>query len=1109
LGFVILFINATVTKTIEMLLIIKTKKMNYKKLSYCLLFLITTMSFAQNALWLRYPSISPDGKTIAFGYKGDIYLVPAQGGTATALTIHDAHDMMPVWSKDGKQIAFASDRYGNFDVFVMPISGGTPTRLSYNSASDFPYDFSPDSKNVLFGSGRQMSENNIHFYSPRLFHNLYSVSASGGKSILITEGGIEYAKYNKAGTQIVFQDRKGYEDALRKHHTSSVTRDIWVFDVNKKTYSKISNYVGEDREPVFSNDGQNIYYLSEADGRNQNVYKQGLQLKTATPLTTFTNNPVRHLSISQDNKMCFSHDGEIYTMIEGNKPQKITVSIQNDGKANVEKNVPLTGNVSEFVPSPNGKEIAFISRGEVFVSNTEGGTTKRITNTPEQERYVQWSPDNKTLIYASEREQSWDIYTAKVERKEEAYFYSSTLIKEEKLIESGKEEFMPKYSPDGKEIAFIEERNIVRIYNIASKNSRTVLPEGRNYSYSDGDFGFNWSNDSKWLFIDDNMGNFGITHTAMIKADGSETKYPIMSGFGEDSAKQQINGKAIAWLSSKDGRKSLANQGSRELDVYAVFFDKKDYESFKLSKEDTALLKENEDKDKKDKEAENKNADKDKTDKVAKKEEVKIWNPDLTNIETRKVRVTINSSSIADFVFNDDGTKLFYLSAFEKGYDLWVTETKTKETKILAKLGGSPSTLYLSKDNKTLFVNNAGKLSKVDTESGKITGIDISSEMILNTQAERNYIFNHMWRQTAKKFYDPKLHGVDWKMYKETYAKFLPHINNNYDFQELLSEILGELNGSHTGGRFSPAPVNADVTASLGLLYDEKNTGDNLKVTEVILGGPIDKANSKLKAGSIITKIDNENITSTVDWAKFLNKKIGKLTLISGFDANGVAFQEAVKPISFAEESGLMYNRWIKKMNHMTEKLSNGKVGYVHVQGMNDGSFREVFDQVMGKNFEKKALIVDTRFNGGGWLHDDLNTFLSGKRYLDFAPQGNRLKDAEPLGKWTKPSCVIMCEGNYSDAFIFPYIYKQNGIGKLIGTGVPGTGTAVWWETQIDPTMVFGIPMVATIGKENRPTENLQVEPDFPVELKYEDYLNGTDKQLEKAVQEMLKSIKE
>jgi tricorn protease len=163
---------------------------------------------------------------------------------------------------------------------------------------------------------------------------------------------------------------------------------------------------------------------------------------------------------------------------------------------------------------------------------------------------------------------------------------------------------------------------------------------------------------------------------------------------------------------------------------------------------------------------------------------------------------------------------------------------------------------------------------------------------------------------------------------------------------------------------------------------------------------------------------------------------------------------------------------------------------------------------VMGKNLDKQALIVDTRFNGGGWLHDDLNTFLSGKQYLEFAPQGNRLKDGEPLNRWTKPSCVLMSESNYSDAYIFPYIYKQTGTGKLVGMPVPGTGTAVWWETQIDPTMVFGIPMVATIGRENRPSENLQVEPDIRVPLPYEEFITGKDAQLEAAVRHMLEVIK-
>jgi Tol biopolymer transport system component/C-terminal processing protease CtpA/Prc len=1069
-----------------------------KKLLFAAFVFIYLSSIAQNIpLWMRYPAISPDGKTIVFGYKGDLYRVEAAGGTAVPLTIHEAQDMMPVWSHDGKYIAFASDRYGNFDIYSIPATGGTPTRLTYNSANDYPYDFSTDNQKVIYGSGHNAPAASVRFNSPRLFLNLYSVPVTGGRSLLVSAAGMENAHYNSKGTQLVYQDRKGYEDAWRKHHTSAVTRDIWIMDVNTGQYRKISGFEGEDREPVFSKDDQYIYYLSEKDG-TQNIYKTPVLLRIAEQqLTHFKTNPVRHLSRSDNNTLCFTQDGEIYTLAEAGTPQKVKIQIYNDGRSGVEKNIPVSGNVTEFALSPNGKEIAFVTRGELFVTSVEGGQTKRITNTPQQERMVQWSPDGKSLVYAAERNNNWDIYQVSVTRKDEPYFYTSTVLKEEPLIHTAAEEFQPRYSPDGKEIGYIENRNILKVYNLASKQTRTLLPIGHNHSYSDGDWDFQWSPDNNWIIADDQRGYFFTTNAALIKADGSQKiTYPINSGFGEAANKWAMEGKLMTWVSDREGRKSVANQGSREVDVYAVFFDQDQYDRFKLSKEEFALLKEKEDKEKK-------------ADSAKKTEKKTPLQLNLENLDNRRVRLTINSSSLSDYVLNSDASKLFYLSSFEKGYDLWVTEPRTRETKILAKLGGSPSGIEISKDGKSLFVSNNGSLVKVEAESGKVSPVAISGEMVLNAAAERSYIFEHAWRQVQEKFYDPTIHGIDWKMYRDTYAKFLPHVSNNYDFQELLSELLGELNGSHTGGRYAPPTAGADATPSLGLLYDETFTGNGVKISEVIAGGPLDKSGSKVKAGDVIEKIDGETITDKMDWVSLLNRKTGRNTLISLYSpATQTRWDETAKPISIGEESGLLYKRWVNKMTAMVDKLSNGQIGYVHVQGMNDASYREVLDKVMGRNLEKKALIVDTRFNGGGWLHDDLNTFLSGKTYLEFSPQGNRLKGGEPMARWQKPSCVLMSESNYSDAFIFPYIYKQNGIGKLIGMPVAGTGTAVWWETQIDPTLVFGIPMVGTIGKENRPTENLQVEPDIKVPLTYENFLAGKDDQLEAAVKEMLKEVK-
>lgn len=1062
----------------------------------------------QNALWLRYPAISPDGKTIVFSYKGDLYKVAASGGDATALTLHEAHDYMPVWSRDGKFIAFASDRYGNMDVYVMPSGGGEAKRLTYHSANDYPTDFTPDSKSVLFSTGRNDIYTSARFPQRGIFQKLYQVPVTGGRSVMYLSAGSEFARFNSKGDKLVFQDRKGYEDAFRKHHTSSVTRDIWVYDVASKNYTQVSGFEGEDREPIWSADDKSFFYLSEKDG-SQNIYKSSIDNnKSLQQVTSFKKHPVRHLTRSLDNTLCFTYDGEVYTMKEGAAPKKLEVRVNTDGRTNAEKILPINAGVTQTTLSPNGKELAFIVRGELFVTSVEGGLTKRITNTPTQERNVKFTPDGRSLIYSAERDGSWNIYRSTIERKEEPYFYASTVLKEEALIATDKEEFQPELSHDGKEIAYLEERNIIKVYNIASKKSRTLVPAGINFSYADGDQSYNWSPDDKWIVFTSAEGRWPSSEVALMKADGSgERRNLTQSGFSDGLPKWAFGGKALLWATDKNGKKSLANQGASELDIYAMFFDQDAYDRFKLTKEEFNLLKEKEDKEKA--EAEKTDTNKNSKDTAGKiTPPSKNWEPVFTALDNRKLRLTINSGNISDYELSSDGEKLFFMARMEKGYDLWVTNPRTRETKLLAKMDGGPAGMDITKDGKNLFVVSDGKIVKVDAESGKISPVTVNGEMNLNAFEERAYIFDHAWRQVSKKFYDPKIHGIDWKGFRDTYAKFLPHINNNYDFQELLSELLGELNASHTGGRYSPPQVNTDATASLGLLFDETYSKDGVMVMEALEGGPFTNAKTKIGKGVIIEKIDGEAITNDFDWSRLLNRKVGKNVLLSLYDPQSKKrWEETTKPISMGEEQGLLYNRWTKMMRKMVDELSGGKVGYVHVQGMNDGSYRTVYEEVLGKEAAKEALIVDTRFNGGGWLHDDLVTFLGGKKYLGMSPQGVKPVNSEPFNKWTLPSTVLMSESNYSDAFIFPYAYKSLGLGKLIGMPVPGTGTAVWWEQQIDPTLVFGIPMVATIGKEGRPTENLQLEPDIKVANDFNAILSGKDQQLERAVKEMLEEI--
>ncbi len=1072
----------------------------------------TVNLFAQvnsTPLWMRYPAISPDGKFIAFSYKGDIYKVSANGGDARILTTNPAYDYMPVWSPDGQTIAFASNRNGGFDIFTIPAEGGEPIRLTFHSANEYPSAFTTDGKEIIFKASIQDDAKNILFPSDVL-SELYSVPVAGGRIKQVLTTPAESAVFSPDGKYIAYHDSKGYEDNWRKHHQSSVTRDIWIYDTQSKTHKKISSFEGEDRNPVFSADGKTIYYLSEING-SFNITSQDIEL-TSQPKTisNFTKHPVRFLSFA-NNTFCFHYNGEIYTQLLNGNPQKVAINISADKTEQEIKFESLSRGATEMAVSPDSKEIAFIIRGDVFVTSTDYNNTKRITNTPEQERSVSFSPDGKKLLYASERNGSWNIYQTSVFSADEPNFALSTLLKEEPVVTIPEETFQPAYSPDGKEVAFLKERTTLCVMNLESKQIRTILDGRYNYSYSDGDQWYQWSPDGKWFVVSFmELPSWPDSDVALVKADGSGQFFNLTkSGYDDSNPKWMMDGKAIVWFNDKMGMRSHGSWGS-QFDAYAMFLTQESFEEFNLSKLEWELLKE---KRKKDKEkAKEDTKEKEKSDKKDKKETpkdkgIEPLKIDINNIDDRKVKLTINSSALSDAILVPDGDKLYYLSRFEKGHDLWVTNLKDNETKLLVKIDGYAGNLSIDKEQKNLFLLSSGSIMKVEISSNKLTTIKFNAEFSVNYPKEREYMFEHMWRQVDKKFYDPNLHGIDWKFYKSEYSRFLPHINNNFDYAEMMSELLGELNGSHTGCRYRSNPDNADQTAALGVFYDLNYSGNGMKIAEVIDKSPLINSKGKVKSGVIIEKIDGVDISANSNYFGLLNRKAGKLVSIEFYNpVNGERWAESVKPINRWDESELIYKNWIKKRNDEVERLSNGKIGYVHIRGMNSQSFREVYSDLLGKHRGKEAIIVDTRFNGGGWLHDDLATLLSGKKYVDFTPRGQHI-GAEPIAKWYKPSVVLVGEGNYSDAHGFPYVYKTLKIGKLIGMPVPGTMTAVWWETQVDPTLVFGIPQMGVRDLNGKYLENQQLNPDIQVPIKPEDAATGIDNQIKAAVEELLKQV--
>ncbi|MCG0151632.1 S41 family peptidase [Phocaeicola vulgatus] len=1080
-----------------------------KKLLTCLaLSFVAASSYAATPLWLRDVQISPDGTEIAFCYKGDIYKVPANGGTATQLTTQASYECSPIWSPDSKQIAFASDRNGNFDLFVMSADGGAARRLTTHSASEIPSTFTTDGNYILFSASIQDPANSALFPTSAMTE-LYKVPVTGGRTEQVLGTPAEMVCFDKSGKTFLYQDRKGFEDEWRKHHTSSITRDVWLYDSENGKHTNLTAHAGEDRNPVFAPDGQTVYFLSERDGSTFNVYSFPISspqsLKT---VTHFKTHPVRFLSMGSNGTLCYTYDGEIYTQKQGDKPQKVKIDIIRDDQ-NTIADLNFSNGATSATVSPDGKQVAFIVRGEVFVTSADYNTTKQITHTPAREAGLTFSPDNRTLAYASERNGNWELYMAKIARKEEANFPNATAIEEEVLLPSDKtERTYPQFSPDGKELAFIEDRNRLMVLNLETKKVRQVT-DGSTWFSTGGGFDYSWSPDGKWFTLEF-IGNRHDPYSdiGMVSAQGGKIINLTNSGYTSGSPRWVLDGNAILFITERYGMRAHASWGSLN-DVMLVFMNQDAYDKFRLSKEDYELQKELE-KEQKDT-TETKKNDKKKGDNKEKSEEkkeekVKDIVVELNNIEDRIVRLTPNSSDLGSAIITKDGETLYYLSAFEGGYDLWKMNLRKKDTKLLHKMDAGWANMEMDKDGKNLFLLGSNTMQKMGTDSESLKPISYQAHVKMALAAERDYMFNHVYKQEQKRFYNLNMHGIDWDAMTKAYRKFLPHIDNNYDFAELLSEYLGELNVSHTGGRFRPQ-LKGDATATLGLLYDWNHNGKGLLISEVVEKGPFDHARSKVKAGNIIEKIDGQEITPESDYSVLLNGKARKKTLVTLYNPQTKErWEEVVVPVSNGVMSDLLYARWVKQRAADVDKWSNGRLGYVHIESMGDDSFRSVYSDILGKYNNREGIVIDTRFNGGGRLHEDIEILFSGKKYFTQVVRGREACDM-PSRRWNKPSIMVQCEANYSNAHGTPWVYSHQKIGKLVGMPVPGTMTSVSWETLQDPTLVFGIPVIGYRLPDGSYLENSQLEPDIKVANSPETVVKGEDTQLKAAVDELLKEI--
>lgn len=1072
-----------------------------KKLILSIAVLMPFVASAVTPMWMRDAKISPDGSRIAFTYKGDIWTVPTSGGQATRVTATPDYEANPVWSPDSRRLAFAGDAAGNFDIYVVDAVGGAPVRLTYNSASEIPESFTPDGENILFSAAIQDPAESAMFPTGRMTE-LYSVPVSGGALTQILATPARFVSYLPGGNgSFLYQDVKGHEDEWRKHHTSSVTRDVWLYDAKTGKHTNLTLRGGEDTNPVAVS-ASDFVFLSERNGSTVNVYEAAISdPSNAKALTSFATHPVRFLSRADNGTLAFTYDGELYTMKPDATPVKVSVDLI-DSDTNPVHRLNVAG-ARGAVASPDGKSVAFIYRGNVFVTSVEYPTTKQITTTPEAEGSVSWSPDSKSLIYTSERDGKFNIYKATIAREgDEPNFANATLIKEEAMFKpDGHERTMAELSPDGKKLAFILDRTKLAVMDMESGKVKE-LTDGSTHRQRGGGFGYTWSPDSKWIALEivDRMHD-PYYDIAIINVDSGKMTNLTNSGYFDESPRWAMDGNALIFASERYGMRNHASWGS-EMDVMIVFMNRDSYDRFRLSPEDYAIVK---DLDKKNKKGgDKKDGKKEDADEAS---ETKTINVELDGIEDRVMRLTPMSSNLSSYIITDDGETLYYITQGQDKKQLWKIGLRKDEVKLVGNVDGA-SNFDSSSDGKTLFLFGSS-MKKLDPKSDKMTPITAKATMDLDAAAEREFMFDNISREVSERFYTADLHGVDWPAMTAAYRKFLPHINNNYDFAELVSEWLGELNVSHTGGRYSgrSSSLNDDRTAALGLIFDQNHTGNGLKVAEIIAKGPFDRASSELRPGYIIESIDGQPVSFNSDYTTALNNKIGKKTLVSFYNpADGRIIDEVILPISTAKQNSLLYDRWVKARAAEVDRLSNGRLGYVHIQSMGDDSFRKVYSDVLGKYNDREGIVIDIRWNGGGRLHEDIEILFSGKKYFTQEIRGDKTCDM-PSRRWNKPSIMLMSEACYSNAHGTPWVYKHRDLGKLVGMPVPGTMTSVNWVTMQDPSLVFGIPVVGYRLADGSVLENQQLEPDIKMANDPATVVKGEDLQLKAAVEELLREI--
>ncbi len=1014
----------------------------------------------------RQPALSPDGRRLAFVYRGDIWVADARGGRATPLTSHVEADSSPQFSPDGNWISFTSRRNGNSDIFLIPADGGGVRQMTWHSGSDVPAGWSPDGKYLLF-SGKRDTANN----------QLFALDVVTGRTRLLAEdfAPLNYANYSSDGNWITY-GRYGFP-WTRPRYVGSAAAEIWLLHpatgqrraVTTNGFQhlwprftpegKILTVTFEEATPSTTRLGETVGPIADNPRRTPNLWLFDTN-GGSRQLTVFTGGSVRWPSVaSGSGDIAFEYGPDLYVLARGKtEPRPLSLHAAADEKQNSRRREKQSTGAGEAEPSPDGKTIAFGLRGDIWtipVEKPKGVGAKnaeyatRLTDWAGEDSDFVWSRDGKKLYFTSDREFYTRIYELDVKSR-----------KVTSMLNRNSDVERMKMSPDGTKLGFWVTGPEGGLYTMTLSNRETKrlvsVPGPQWRGQGGGDY--EWSPDLKWICYS-HRGESKAWNLWIVPADGSAEPRNVTRLYAHHSQPEwSPDGKYLFFQSARDGNGlyvlPLTYEDSRTVDI-----------DLKFVKPTNAVT-------------------------------VKIEFDDIH----RRIRKLSSPAPSSDMKVTPEG-----LIVFISDGDIWSVTYDGKETKRLT-TGGNKSQLRLSKDGKKAFFVNNGELFTLGMGGGKEEKVTFTAEWERNVRAERLASFTQFWRSYERGFYDANFHGRDWAKIRARYEPLLDSVETNEEFASLLNMMIGELEASHaevspgSGREANPSAV----TPHLGFTFDYSYAGPGLKVKSVPHGVPGWYAKTRIKPGEVIHAINGEDVSLNEALYRQINDRQDREFefLVSTNGDRAGARTLRYKALTADEWGTISYDNRVERLRDYVETRSGGKIGYLHIPSMgaqNQTQFeKEAYEFVVGK----EAMIIDVRFNTGGNIADTLVEWLQRKPHGWTRPRDGK-KEPVPFHTWERKMIVLMNEHSYSNGEIFPNAMRTKGLAQLVG--MPTPGYVIWTDSLslVDGTRAR-MPMTGAYRLDGTPMENLGEMPDVLVPLSPDDYLNDRDPQLDKAI-EMLK----